>query len=588
MVLSSSHGCGCSCGGISRCSGHGEARKGLQRDPTRLRKNKVRFRLAGTPRRQWNERLLALRIHSCCIYEFAVKIFFTEKKTNMTPDKNESEWMIPVEVMLGSLDHGEVQACSISRIPDEIRAPKEECYKPRLVSVGPLHRGATRQILLMEEPKWRYAKSFLDRRVVSSNQGQAGGRRRSSEPGTREWGQEILKFDKLVRASYGGDLDLDPHDLAKIMMVDGCFLLELLHKLVEYMNSPPNQSHTFSNDPFLETEEKVQFVLNDISMLENQIPFIVLKKLYNIVFPDKSKVAEDHRVADIMHNAFGYNSKNHRGLAHMLHLMHLSTVEEDNNQEAKRLRQACQELKRCATRLRAAGITIKSTNSNSIGNGSPNGNVNANPSPNNQHKIVDIFDFNISFNEQGKILEIPALHIKETTEARWRNLIAWEQSRIWIRGKYTSYALFFQTLICCEHDLEFLEKKGVIVNEFKKSKDEIMTTFRTISDGVDHMDSSYSDHYKKLNAHQTTLVTKMFHEWPIITWHRCRRVLETLVFYWWNWLAILIRDHIPTVWKFFGVVAAIVLLVLTIMQTYYSAKQTHYAAEQAHNATSGS
>ncbi|KAL4338132.1 hypothetical protein AHAS_Ahas12G0179600 [Arachis hypogaea] len=524
----------------------------------------------------------------------------------MTPDKSkdESEWMIPVEVMLGSLDHGEVQACSISRIPDEIRAPKQECYKPKLVSVGPLHRGATRQILLMEEPKWRYAKSFLDHKVQNNQGGH-----KNKEPGPREWGKEILKLDKVVRASYGGDLDLDPQDLAKIMLlkfkcnlyslnkvhlymlqVDGCFLLELLHRLGEYMDPHTNQGETFSNDPFLETEEKVQCVLNDISMLENQIPFIVLKKLYNNVFPEnnnnynRNKVAEDHRVADVMRKAFGYNSKDRHGSAHMLHLMHLSTVEEDNNQEAKRLRQACRELKRCATRLRAAGITIKPTNSNSIANG----NVNANTSVNNQHKLVDIFDFNISFNEQDKILEIPALHIKETTEARWRNLIAWEQSRIWIRGKYTSYALFFQTLICCEHDLKFLEKKGVIVNEFKKSNAEIMTMFRTISDGVDHMDSSYSDHCMKLNAHRTTLVTKAFREWPIITWHRCRHVLETLVFYWWNWLAILIRDHIPTVWKFFGVVAAIVLLVLTIMQTYYSAKQTHYSAEQAHNATSGS
>ncbi|MED6176123.1 hypothetical protein PIB30_084943 [Stylosanthes scabra] len=507
---------------------------------------------------------------------------------NMNTDKSkeEGEWMVPVEVMLGSLDHGEVQACSISRIPDEIRAPKEECFKPSLVSVGPLHRGATRQILLMEEPKWRYAKSFLDRRprVPPGNNHGGHGRGRSPEPtGIREWGKEILKLDKVVRASYGGDLELDPHDLAKIMMVDGCFLLELLLRLKDYMNPQPNQNQTFSDDPFLETEEKVMCVLNDISMLENQIPSIVLKRLYTIVYPDIIiKFAEDHRVATVIQDAFGYNSKNNHGLAHMLHLMHMSTVEEDsNNQDTKRLRQACRELKRCATKLRAAGITIRSRNSNNTANG----NANANTTISNQHKLVDIFDFDISFNEKDKVLEIPALHIKETTELRWRNLIAWEQSRIWIRGKYTSYALFFQTLICSEHDIKLLEKKGVIVNEINMSRAELKTMFETISAGAEHMDSSYSDHCRNLNSHRTTLGTKVFRQWPIITWHMFRRFLETVVFYFWNWYGILVRDHIPTVWKFVGVVAAVVLLVLTIMQTYYSAKQTHFA-EQSSNSPS--
>ncbi|MED6167946.1 hypothetical protein PIB30_007618 [Stylosanthes scabra] len=70
--------------------------------------------------------------------------------------------------------------------------------------------------------------------------------------------------------------------------VDGCFLLELLHRLEEYMNPQSNQNQSFSDDPFLETEEKVQCVLSDTSMLENQIPFIVLKKLCHISVPNNN------------------------------------------------------------------------------------------------------------------------------------------------------------------------------------------------------------------------------------------------------------------------------------------------------------
>jgi hypothetical protein len=83
---------------------------------------------------------------------------------------------------------------------------------------------------------------------------------------------------------------------------------------------------------------------------------------------------------------------------------------------------------RCATKLRASGITIRAK---------------LNSTNQNQHKLVDMFDFDISFSNSGE-LDIPPLYIKETTEVKWRNLIAWEQSKIWIRSKYTSYAFFFQ------------------------------------------------------------------------------------------------------------------------------------------------
>jgi hypothetical protein len=153
--------------------------------------------------------------------------------------------------------------------------------------------------------------------------------------------------------------------------------------------------------------------------------------------------------------------------------MHLSTVEQSQQHEGKK---AKLELMRCATKLRASGVTIRAK---------------LNSSNQNQHKLVDIFDFDISFSDLGE-LEIPPLYIKETTEVKWRNLIAWEQSKISIRSKYTSYALFFKGLICCKHDIEFLEKKGIIINNMNKSSEDLLKLFRSISKGANQMDLSYS------------------------------------------------------------------------------------------------
>nr|KYP35082.1 UPF0481 protein At3g47200 family [Cajanus cajan] len=378
----------------------------------------------------------------------------------------------------------------------------------------------------MEETKWRYMREFLDRKGPHEQQN------RRSEQRLRECGTDILKLEKLIIASYGGNIESEPQELSKIMIVDGCFLLELLIRLKDFINgngdtnnnnttitntnsNNNNNTNNYSNDPILKNEEKMVAVLNDITKLENQIPFIVLKKLYRKVFPDGSNIDDDHRVANIVREAFGYNGVDNSGGVHILHLMHLSTVEQ-NQQEGKL---AKQELLRCATRLVAAGIAIEGG------------------STRNRHRLVDWFNFEISFD--GEVLRIPQLYVKETTEVRWRNLIAWEQSKIWIRCKYTSYALFFKGLVCCKHDVELLKEKGVIVNEAGKSNEELLNLFRTISNGAEYMDSSYG-------------------------------VCETIVYYWWNWYKILIRDHIPTVWKFIGVLAAVALLVLTFIQAYYA------------------
>jgi len=443
-------------------------------------------------------------------------------------------WMVPIEVMLGSLFHGQVQACSISSVTEELRGPNEAAFKPKEVSIGPLHRGITRHLQLMEETKWRYMREFLDRRGTEEQN-------RRSEQRLRECGTDILKLDKLIIASYGGNIESEPHELAKIMIVDGCFLLELLMRLGDNSSNP--------NDPILQNQEKVVSVINDITMLENQVPFIVLKKLFRKVFPDRSDINSDHRVANIVRRAFGYPEVNNSGGVHILHLMHLSTVEQ-TQQEGKLVKQ---ELLRCATRLHAAGITIEAADIT------------------HRHELVDWFNFDISFS--GSVLRIPPLCVKETTEVRWRNLIAWEQSRIWIRCKYTSYALFFQGLVCCKHDIELLEEKGVIVNRARKSKDELLDLFNTISKGAEYMDSSYEDICDRLNKFQGKKVRTVLQKVPIVTWHGCRGVYEVVVYYCRNWYRILIRDHIPTVWKFIGVLAAVVLLVLTIMQTYYSSRQ---------------
>lgn len=447
----------------------------------------------------------------------------------MDETQDECSWMHSIKVTLGSLDHREVKSfiSSIPSVSTKLRKPNDEAYSPKLVTIGPIHRGTKTQLLAMEEHKWRYMLALLHRtqNPVST---------------LDKCGTVILGLDDAVRTSYGGNIKHDPHELAKIMLLDGCFLLELLLRFSppELMTSISNDEthHGSGSDPI--DQEILLSVLTDLTLLENQIPFFVLKTLARILFPN---VESHHLVSDLALSLFGYPLIQCSSVAHFLHLLHLSSIVD----EGQKVKQAHQELRRCATRLRACGVTIRPAES----------------------KMVTRFDFGIRFSKG--VLEIPPLHVVKTTEICLRNFIAWEQSRIGINRQFTSYALFFRGLLCSLQDIELLVANGVIVKATKISNEDLLTFFRIITNGVDQMDSSYSKVCEELNAYRAVNPLKKF---PIMVWHYCRLCVECVKYFCKCSYRILIRDHIPNVWKLIGVVAAALLLALTIVQTYYSAR----------------
>jgi len=473
----------------------------------------------------------------------------SRSESNVDP----TSWMFPIQVLLGTIRHGEVEACSISKVPDKLSKPNKDAYVPQVVSIGPYHRGSQNDLLLMmEQPKWNYMLSLLGRSLFQAEQQNRGGKTEDGPTMVRECGETILGIEYIVRASYGGNVLSERHELAKLMLLDGCFLLEFLHRLhenKEALKGRAGDNGDYDDDPVFESLDKVLSVLSDLLLLENQVPFIVLKKLYRKLFPVPDLLEQDHRVATLAMEALGYPSfVPTSGAAHLLHLVYLSIV---NQEDRKKTRPVCQELERCATRLRARGVTIR-----------PGGRSNMN-------QFGDIFNFEINF-DHG-VLEIPPLRIKKLTEVMWRNMIAWEQSRIVTSCKLTSYALFFKGLICCTHDIELLKRVGIIVNESGKKNEDLRKLFENLCEGVDQMDWSYSEVCGKLNSHTGT---RTLRKRSIVTWHQCRRIIAIIVYYWKNWYHVLIKEHIPTVWKLIGVLAAVALLGLTIAQTYYSAKSS--------------
>jgi hypothetical protein len=186
----------------------------------------------------------------------------------------------------------------------------------------------------------------------------------------------------------------------------------------------------------------------------------------------KSLEIKLHHLLDVVHSFV--NNNNNNNPVHVINIMPNST----ETQHVKTMMKL--KLKRCATRLEAAGVSIQQLA---------------------RDKGVRGLDFEFKFRD-GK-LEIAALIITKTTKAKWRNVIAWEHHKMdWKKlylnkstneseiyntcGKFTSAALFFNDLIGSPDDVKLLKDKKIIVDHTNMSDADLEEFIHTMSFGVDH------------------------------------------------------------------------------------------------------
>ncbi|XP_058763298.1 UPF0481 protein At3g47200-like [Vicia villosa] len=177
-----------------------------------------------------------------------------------------SEWCHSMEVSLSSVNSdGYIRPYSISIIPEALKKSNEDAYTPRAVSIGPKFKGTREHLLLMENIK-RQCMTHLFHREQHNM---------SPHGKLRACCQVIWNLNNQIRTSYVADINLEQHELAKIMLVDGCFLLEVLiskeldHELPCQLKSPSPAAQLLRDED----------VLSDLTLLENQIPIFVLHEL---------------------------------------------------------------------------------------------------------------------------------------------------------------------------------------------------------------------------------------------------------------------------------------------------------------------
>lgn len=397
--------------------------------------------------------------------------------------------------------------CSIFRIHNLLRKVNEKAYEPEIIAIGPYHHGKP-DLSDMEEHKLVYLKSLLGQKIEKVATCVAA----------------VTPLEEKARKCYAEHIALSSDEFVEMLLLDGCFIIQLLLKFKE-------KDLIDKTDPVFRLEWILNSLQRDLMLFENQLPFFILCKLYEIIeLPD-----QESGLIDLALNFFndllpGHGTTRENGtppgdIKHLLDLIHINWSTSKLKPE-KEVTRGTGDMKliRCSTELTEAGIKLE--------------------------KIAqeDIFSQEAIFDIEFKngTLQIPTLTIEERTESFLRNLVAYEQycgdDQINI---VTDYVTFLGCLIKSERDVTKLSHHGIIHN-FVGENEVISEMFNKMMVCITGPSRNfhYAEIFRRVNIH-------------------CDKRRN-------RWMAKLRRNYLNSPWGIISVSAASLLLQLTLLQTIFT------------------
>lgn len=385
-------------------------------------------------------------------------------------------------------------SCCIYRVPENLCKVNEDAYRPLLVSIGPFYYDDGK-LVPMEEQKLRYLQSFLLRNRACN---------------VGRYIEAIKEWEQITRECYVPTIGLPSVIFIQMVLIDSLFIIELFLR---------SWSHQWidENDRIFNKPRMIVEVTRDLRIEENQLPFSILKGLYDLAFGSSS----GHPLfIDLAYNFFtGKKETVPQRIANsdvkhfvdFLRLCHLPSTLRAQQQSVNNLKfESCPSV----TQLSEAGVKFVARQSTDL--------------------------LNITFSKG--IMEIPRLVVTDQTESLFRNIMMFEQCHYFSDSYIIDYIAFLDGLINTPKDVEMLVQNGVIQN-WLGNNEEVASLFSSIFKQTRLRGDNfyYSNLCRELNAYAGT------------AWHR--------------WKAILKHDYFNHPWAIISVIYAFVLLVLTVLQT---------------------
>ena len=333
-----------------------------------------------------------------------------------TSNENKSQYermVSALEIMIEKPEPSFSFECRIKRIPDHLRKVNEKAYTPMIISIGPFHH-FDKKLQLMEKFKVRYLKSFIARANIN----------------LENLVSTIREMEERIQSCYAETTFPFKHkdDFVKMVLVDAIFILELIFRTV---------NGCWESDDLL-IGEQMPFIIYDLVLLENQLPFFVLEKLFNLIYPNCSnssslidltfKFFDDFNVQEV-------TPKNVQ-IEHFTDLIRIFQLPQLQSLPKRQTGSEIVTLLYSATQLHEAGVKFRVNSSKCL--------------------------LDITFEIKNGVLEMPRLELHDGTETLIRNVMALEEFLYPTNKCVTDYFIFLDDLVNTAKDMDLLCNKKIV------------------------------------------------------------------------------------------------------------------------------
>jgi hypothetical protein len=412
----------------------------------------------------------------------------------------------------------------------------EKCFvkyfEPRVASLGPIHHG---------NPKYQLGEKYKRKLAYVFVQADRGKRLKLLHEVVKKIKELRECFEEEVTKKYGDE------SLAWILFVDGCAILQYIFCAANNMFKEFN----IKNDT-------VPFFLQDLFLLENQVPYRLLNLLMSLSVEEN----ELRRSIDNFIRIFTYQQTDPESQqninegesshdsqtkpeerevritepTHLLDLLRTNLLgplqsfipkgpkpSSGKMCRKKKDQDPDWQLYRNVQELKAVGIQLKRSENSYL--------------------------TNISFG--GGYLRLPPITVDESTGPKFMNLIAYEMSPDFENNfGISSYISFLDSLIKEANDVKDLGKAGILLN-FLGSDQKVADFINEIGTKSVPDVGTYMDVKIQIQAYYKNNIYYILFK------------LKT-------WIDEVIRVHFSSPWAILGLLAASSALVLTAIQTWYT------------------
>lgn len=414
---------------------------------------------------------------------------------------------------------------SIHTVPIKLRRVKDDAYNCRIVSIGPLHLG-NHDLAAMRGHKWAYMRDLFQR--IEDRQ--------QSLECWKQCTSAVFDLDSRIRGCYAKKIshkDKGHKELAEVVLLDGCFILELFLKYDQHLN----MTLEYESDPIFNSAWMIAALQHDLALLENQLPLFILERIYDAIKPHL-KNSPPNYVTGLALNFF--QPMNYKAFlddwgteySHLLDILHKFylpsnsdiSIEIEMISEKKlhsRPEPVFGSTKKwgfnfCASELLESGIEFQK-----------------------QQRPDNLL--NITFRKG--VIRMPPVFIDDSL---LRNLIAFEQCSLGSLHHMTSYAVLLKSLIRLPRDIKLLRQRGIISSNWIR-EEEYLSQLRSIIDEVVVKEFYFGDLCDKVNAYHGKF------------WFR-------------RGIKHIYSTYFSTAWSMISFVAAIILFILTAIQTFFTVR----------------